>query len=106
MNNKEIRRKIDDLKIIRDKYIAHNEHLSHTYDLNNFWDDVVLLQDIASLILRLIGRYCLSGEYFQFEKNIPYSIHYSIITECYWLVTLIEKVIGKNKIINWWAIEE
>lgn len=97
-----IQGKVRALKFIRDKYIAHNEHLLNNPDFNNFWDDVRFLQDVASLFVSIIGRYFLQNEYFQFYKTGVNHIHYSLPTDLWWIYETLEKVVEKENLIYWW----
>ncbi|MDO9553311.1 hypothetical protein [Rhodonellum sp.] len=97
-----IKSKINDLKIIRDKYIVHNEHVDVNPKLQTFWEDVFVLQEVARLMLSVVGTIFLRSEYFQFSLLGTSKIHYSITSELFWVLKLLEEVVGKENINIWW----
>lgn len=99
-----IREKIKNLKHVRDKHIAHNELIIQNPNLDNFWDDVRFLQDLASLYLSVIGRYFLYSEYFQFNGTGKNFVHYSMMSQMWWLYEILEQIFGKENMIYWWEI--
>jgi len=97
-----VKSKVDHLKIVRDKYIVHNEHLETVPDIPNFWDEVAFLHDIGKLICAIVGQVFLETEYINLNEVGPNRVHYSIIFDFHWLISLIERVVGKDNMIIWW----
>src|SRR5690606_7634315 len=94
--------KTNNIKSIRDKHLAHNEHGFEGLDLNTFWDEVKDLQDIAALYLTIIGNHFLNVDIFQFNEIGSNKVHFSLLSDLWWLYEMLEKVIGKDKLVYWW----
>lgn len=103
MANAPFRQKINGLKKVRDKSIAHNEHAVDFDDLQTFWADYLDLIRLVKLFISLFGCTILNNSYNQFEDFEKNSIHFSIIIGLNWLVEEIETEIGKEKFRNWWV---
>ncbi|SMD42188.1 hypothetical protein SAMN00777080_0728 [Aquiflexum balticum DSM 16537] len=101
-NSLSIKRKSDDVKFIRNKFLAHNEHEVEFNHLNNFWEDFLYLIDFLKIFISLFGVTILSASYFQFQDFKQGSLHYSIISDLYWLVEEIQKEIGEENFKFWW----
>lgn len=97
-----IQDKVKNLKMIRDKFIAHNEYLIENPSLNTFWNELRFLQDIVSLYITILGRYFLNYEYFQFYGTGINYINYTLPTELWWIYETLEKVVEKENLIYWW----
>jgi hypothetical protein len=94
--------KINKVKYLRDKFLAHNEHNAGYSHLEDFWTDFSYLIDLMKVFVSLFGVTIISSHYFQFEEFKEGSIHYSIIHQNYWLVEELEEIIGKEKFNYWW----
>lgn len=98
--------KVNNIKSIRDKYLAHNEYGFKGLDYNAFWDEVKDLQDIAALYLTIIGNHFLNIEYFQFNEIGRNKVHFVLLSDLWWLYEMLEKIIGKEKLVYWWNKED
>lgn len=94
--------RIKSVKLVRDKYIAHNEYIIENSGLDDFWDEVRFLQDLGSLYLSIIGRYFLHSEYFQFNGTGRNYVHYSMLSKMWWLYEMLGKIFGKENLVYWW----
>lgn len=97
-----IYQKVKNLKYVRDKFIAHNEHEVKIDGLDFFWDDFLILTNYIKILVSLFGSTILNTTYFQFEFNKTTPIHYSVVHDLYWLVEEIENEIGKKNVKYWW----
>ena len=97
-----VKSKVDHLKTVRDKYIVHNEHLNEVPDIPDFWDEVAFLHDNAKLISSIVGTVFLQTEYININEVGPNRVHYQVLFDFHWLVIMIERVVGKDKMIIWW----
>ncbi|EKB47827.1 hypothetical protein B879_03559 [Cecembia lonarensis LW9] len=97
-----IRVRIENIKLVRDKYIAHNEYIIESLGLDSFWDDVRFLQDLGSLYLSIIGRYFLHSEYFQFNGTGRNYVHYSMLSQMWWLYEMLGKIFERENLVYWW----
>lgn len=100
-----VREKIKKIKHVRDKHIAHNEYIIQNPSLDDFWNDVRFLQDLGALYLSIIGRYFLHSEYFQFNGTGYNFLHYSMLSQMWWLYEILEKIFGKENLVYWWEIK-
>lgn len=73
-----VKTKVDYLKIVRDKYIVHNEHLDDVPNIPTFWEEVAFLLDLGKLISSIVGKIFLQTEYININEVGPNRIHYSI----------------------------
>lgn len=101
-NSVRIKSKVEDSKFIRNKFLAHNEHDVDFSHLNNYWEDFLFLIDFLKIFVSLFGVTILSSDYFQFQDFKEGSLHYSIISDLYWLIEEIQKEIGENNFKTWW----
>ncbi|SFB40048.1 AbiU2 domain-containing protein [Algoriphagus aquimarinus] len=94
--------KVDHLKIVRDKYIVHNEHLDEVPHIPDFWEEVAFLLDLGKLISSIVGNIFLHTEYININEVGPNRIHYSVLFDFHWLIEMIGKVVGKEDFVQWW----
>ncbi len=97
-----VKSKVDHLKIVRDKYIVHNEHLDEVPYIPDFWEEISFLHDLGKLISSIVGFIFLKAEYININEEGPNRIHYMVSTDFHWLITMIKKVVGKEKFVQWW----
>lgn len=97
-----VSQKMKSLKIVRDKYIAHNAYLFEVPKLPTFWEDFGYLNDLGNLMIDSIGQVFFNTSYFQYEKIGFNNVHYTISTEFYWIEKMICKVIGEDNFKVWW----
>jgi hypothetical protein len=97
-----VKTKVDHLKIVRDKYIVHNEHLDEVPNIPSFWEDVAFLLDLGKLISSIIGKIFLHTEYININEVGPNRIHYSVLFDFHWLIETIRKLVGKKDFVQWW----
>jgi hypothetical protein len=97
-----VKAKIENLKLVRNKYIAHNEHLDAVPLIPEFWNEMVFLMDVAKLIVAVLGEVYFNSNYFQYESIGFSNVHYSILMELHWIISLIKTVIGDEDFKKWW----
>lgn len=93
---------VNRLRAVRDKFVAHNEHISDVSELETFWDDISFLQDIAKLYLSTIGKICLDTHYAILQQIGPNKIDFNILGEFGWILGLLEDALGESNIKIWW----
>lgn len=105
INEDFFRNKVNNIKFIRDKTIAHNEHNVSKYGFKGlkFWDDYSIILDFTKSFIYLFGMTFLGSHYFQFSYERKNEIHYSILMDMYWLVEEIESKVGKDQFVQWWV---
>lgn len=96
---------IEKLKFIRNKTVAHNEHniFRHGFEGDNFWGEYTTLLYFTKSFMSLFGNIFLSSHYFQFSYSEMNEIHFSILSDLYWLRNQIENQIGEKKFVQWWV---
>lgn len=97
-----VKTKIDNLKLVRNKYIAHNEQLDSVPQIPEFWNEMVFLMDVAKLFVASLGEVYFKTNYFQYETIGFNSVNYTVLIELHWIIGLVTKVIGENKFTKWW----
>lgn len=84
------------VKDIRNKYIAHNEHLVDPLRIPSFWDDYYLLLKIARAYLMIIGSVFVSSHYISFQDPDSAEVEMSTYLQSHWIVELIESIVGRD----------
>lgn len=97
-----IKFKVDHLKVVRDKYIVHNEHLDEVPHIPDFWKEVAFLIDLGKLISLIVGKVFLQTEYINISEIGPKGIHYSVLFDFHWLIEMIKNTVGKENFFQWW----
>lgn len=97
-----VKSKVNHLKIVRDKYIVHNEHLEEVPHIPTFWEDMSFLLDVGKLISSVVGTIFLQTEYINIKETGPNRVHYSLLFGFHWLIEMVGKVIGKENVNRWW----
>lgn len=97
-----VKAKIDNLKLVRNKYIAHNEQLDSVPQIAEFWTEMVFLMDAAKLFIASIGEVYFKTNYFQYETTGFNNVHYTVLIELNWIISLVKKVIGESNFTKWW----
>ncbi|WP_425638812.1 hypothetical protein ACPUEN_04355 [Algoriphagus yeomjeoni] len=97
-----VKTKVDHLKIVRDKYIVHNEHLNEVPNIPTFWEEVAFLLDLGKLIASIVGKIFLHTEYININEVGPNRIHYMTPIDFFWLIEMVKLVVGKEKFVQWW----
>jgi len=102
LESKLVKSKVDHLKIVRDKYIVHNEHMDEVSHIPGFWEEAAFLLDLGKLISLIVGKIFLQTEYININEVGPNRVHYSVSFDFHWLIEMIKKELGKDKFIQWW----
>lgn len=97
-----VKSKVDNLKIVRDKYIVHNEHLDEVPHIPTFWEEFSFLLDLGKLMSSIVGFIFLKAEYININEVGPNRIHYMTSIDFHWLIQMIRIVVGKEVFVQWW----
>lgn len=97
---------VENLKVVRSKYIAHNEHNPDLSGFNTFWDDCFFLMGIAKLFLSNIGLLYFNTNYRLEDDVKPNSVDYSTLINVNWLVEYLVKYIPEKELVYWWSSDD
>ena len=101
-----VKNAVKNLKIVRSKFIAHNEHNPDLSGFNTFWDDCFFLMGIAKLFLSNIGLLYFNTNY-RLEDDVKQNkVDLSTLINANWLVEYLEKYISEGKLVHWWSDDE
>lgn len=105
LENDELKSKINKLKFVRNKTLAHNEHglSKYNFESDDFWNDYLILLNFVKSFISLFGTLFLQSDYWQFSFTEINEIHFTSFSELYWLIKQLEEKIGKDKIVQWWV---
>lgn len=98
----EVRSKIDGVKFIRDKFLAHNEHEVDYSHLSEFWTEFEFLINLLSNMVYLLGLTITGVHYSNFRAGKKQEIDFEIILNHNWLLDELQKCIGNERFNYWW----
>lgn len=102
LNQAEVRSKIVNVKFIRDKFLAHNEHEVDYSHLENFWTEFEFLINLLSNMVYLLGLTITGVHYSKFRSGIRQDIDFAILLDHQWLFDELEQCIGNERFNYWW----
>lgn len=97
-----VKNKIDNVKYIRDKFLAHNEYDADFAHLKKFWEDFDFLILLLKIFTYLLGLAFSGTHYPSFQNCLPQTIHFTVILNNSWLISELESYIGIGKFKYWW----
>lgn len=105
LRSEKIKKSLKTIHHVRDKYIAHNEHVVKGENLESFWDDFAFLMNIAKLYLSIVGP-LFFGTVYRHEDEVGLNkIDFNSFNQAYWIVEFLESKVGKEKVVRWWSWE-
>jgi len=102
LSSPDIQQKLENLKIARDKFIAHNELQSDIQSIPSYWDDFLDLLYLGRHYSNLIGELFASYNHERIPVESRDQIHLDVLGSSAWLHQKLVKHIGHRNVKTLW----
>lgn len=96
------RSRINQIKTVRDKFIAHNEIQSEILSIDQFWDEYGYLLTLSRLYLSLLGELFANTALDVTGNPLNDGVSFQTMSNANWLFVKLEKLLSKEQIKQWW----